>query len=499
MAEVYLAIARGPLGVRKLVVVKCMRPGTDLDGSMLEMFLAEGRLAALLSHANVVHTYEVGQSDDGPYIVMEYLHGQPLSAIARVAKPLAPRLAARIAADALSGLHYAHELRDLDGTPLSIVHRDLSPPNIFVTHDGVVKLVDFGIAKTALPTRALTEAGLVKGKLSYMAPEQAASEDLDRRADIYAMGVVLWELLTGRRLVEDPSPAAAVRHALHGTAPLVSSVRSEIDPALDWIVERALRRDPEARHATALEMREALDEFLARGPATGPTELGRLMAEHFSTQREQRERQIQSWVSKFAPEQPSSRESVAPPAAQHENEPVVEQMSKPSEATPRSARALGLRSRRRLVRGVLVAGALSVGLLVFAFRTGQGRSTDRARAAEPAVAGATVMGRAPDSKPDRPDVVPSGGLGSVPKTEASSERRPSGPDPDPGVPGAGKASRSPSRVAHSMDDVFSRSPGAPSPAGAPAATAALDEPARAAQQKPKKNPKLERNPYMHSK
>src|SRR3954468_8954669 len=121
LAGVYLAIARGASGVRKLVVVKCMRAGSELDSTLAHMFLDEGRLAALLSHANVVHTYEVGHGDDGSYIVMEYLHGQALSAIARVAKPLAPRISARIAADALSGLHYVHELRDLDGTPLDIV------------------------------------------------------------------------------------------------------------------------------------------------------------------------------------------------------------------------------------------------------------------------------------------------------------------------------------------------------------------------------------------
>src|SRR6478735_5897332 len=304
MADVYLAIAQGPSGVRKLVVVKCMRAGSELDSTLSRMFLEEGRLAALLDHANVVHTYEVGQGDDGVYIVMEYLRGHALSAVQRAAKPLAPRIAARIAADALAGLHYVHELRDLDGTPLSIVHRDLSPPNIFVTHDGVVKLVDFGIAKTAIATRAATEAGIVKGKLAYMAPEQTTSGVVDRRADIYAMGVVLWELLAARRLVEDLSHSSVIQHALHGTAPLVSSVRAEIDPALDRIVERALRRDPEARYATALEMREALEEFLAQGSVTGGKELARLMAEHFSEQREQRERQIQSWVAAFTPEQP---------------------------------------------------------------------------------------------------------------------------------------------------------------------------------------------------
>jgi len=480
MADVYLAIAHGPSGVRKLVVIKCMRSGSELDGTLSQMFLDEGRVAALLNHTNVVHTYEVGQGEDGSYIAMEYLHGQSLSALVRAAKPLAPRLSARIAADALSGLHYAHELRDLDGTPLHIVHRDLSPPNIFVTHDGVVKLVDFGIAKTAIATRASTEAGMVKGKLAYMAPEQTTSGVVDRRADIYAMGVVLWELLTGRRLVEDLSPASIVEHALHGVAPPVSRIRPEVDAALDPIVERALKRDPNARYATALEMRDALEEYLAQGPAAGGKELSRLMAQHFSAQREEREREIHAWVAAFTPEHPALeiatlRETPSP-------EPLVLQPTSGAfRAMPRFRRTPWL-SRRRLVQAALIAGALWFGLSVFAFheKQKQRRSSTHAAVAEPALAAAVV---APVTESATgPGVEPSSSIVAASPAKPASASRPS---------------PSSARVARSAQGTTPRSHATPGYAGASSASASA-VPARAAQPKFKGGTALESNPYIHS-
>lgn len=298
MGDVFLAMARGPAGFKKLVVVKSLRLTTEDDETLRRMFLDEGRLAAHLNHPNVVQIFDVGIADGNPYIAMEYLDGQPLSKIARLVGRLDPPIAARIASDVLAGLHYAHELCGFDGKPLLMVHRDLSPPNIIVSYDGVVKLMDFGIAKAALPSRALTDIGTLKGKVSYMAPEQATSEEIDRRADIFAMGVVLWELLVGKRLVADSSAAAALRQLLLGTFPSVSSQLPGIDPELDRIVTRALEKEPDARYSTALEMRDDLEAYLAQSGSTVRSEdLSRLLAQHFAVQRSQMQEVIQACIA----------------------------------------------------------------------------------------------------------------------------------------------------------------------------------------------------------
>jgi serine/threonine-protein kinase len=201
-SDVYLAIADGPGGFRKLAVLKMLRKSLSADAELRAMFLDEARLAARLHHPNVVQTYEVLEEPGGPVIVMEYLDGQPLSELIvrgreQSAFPFAMQLAVLI--DALAGLHAAHELVDFDGTPLGVVHRDVSPHNLFVTVEGQTKVLDFGIAKLA---RSLveTEVGTTKGKLRYMAPEQIAGGKLDRRADVYAAGVMLWEALCGERM-----------------------------------------------------------------------------------------------------------------------------------------------------------------------------------------------------------------------------------------------------------------------------------------------------------
>lgn len=469
MADVYLAMAHGPSGVRKLVVIKRMRAGNEVDSTLARMFLDEGRVAALLSHANVVHTYEVGESRDGAYIVMEYLHGQTLSALWRAQKPLPPAVGARIAADVLAGLHHAHELCDLDGTPVAMVHRDLSPPNIFVTYDGVVKVMDFGIAKTAIATRASTETGLVKGKLAYMAPEQATCGVVDRRADIYAVGVVLWELLAGRRLVEDLSPASILERSLHGSAPLVSSVRADIEPALDRIVARALAREPEARYATALEMREALEEVLERGPATGARELSRLMAQHFTAQREQRELQIKTWAAACTPNEPEL-EVITRPVVLEEPPP-----ERSSGGTPPSTHVVALRPRRRLAPAVVLAGVLLLSLTAFAFYSNE----DPAPGRSPAESASTASSAA------------------VPLPTPVASAAPITPEPVRAVAHAPRADSPPSAPLARSRAAPARS-SAKAALTAPVAAPAAALPVRPSQSKEPASLTLESNPYLHS-
>ena len=266
MAEVFLAVLQGPVGFQRLLVVKRLRGDLMGDTTYEGMLLAEARLAARLHHPNIVQTFEVGEDGKCPFIVMEYLDGQPLHRIAQAARTnpaiLDPIMAATIIAEALSGLHYAHELADYDGTPLNIIHRDISPQNLFVTYDGEVKLVDFGIAKASLDEVA-TEVGVVKGKLTYMSPEQTRCETLDRRTDIFAMGVVFWELLANRRLFGGDNPVEAINAIHGGVRPKAAEfVGTGVPPELDAVCARALQPDAARRFQTAVEMRECIEDFL---------------------------------------------------------------------------------------------------------------------------------------------------------------------------------------------------------------------------------------------
>jgi serine/threonine-protein kinase len=265
MAEVLLALARGPAGFNKLAVVKRLLPAVARDAAYRDMFLDEARLAARLNHPNVVLTYEVAEHEDSYFIAMEYLEGQPLHLVHRELKKrgltASPALMVKIISEALCGLHYAHEVTDLDGTALKIVHRDVSPQNIFVTYDGRVVVVDFGIAK-AERSVTKTQAGVLKGKAAYMAPEQLLGDEIDRRVDVFTAGTVLWELLTGRRLMAAGTHAQTLLRVLQDRVPRVSSFVPDVDPALDDIVARALARSPDDRYTTALEMKEALDAWM---------------------------------------------------------------------------------------------------------------------------------------------------------------------------------------------------------------------------------------------
>jgi serine/threonine-protein kinase len=298
MADVYLAVARGPLGFNKLVVLKRLRAHAEDEGQTLQMFLDEARLAARLNHPNIVDTYDVGREADSYFIAMEYLDGQPLSRVLKTARRANPNptVWVHIVAEALHGLQHAHELRDYDGTPLQIVHRDVSPHNIFVTYEAEVKVVDFGIAKATLNV-AQTEAGLLKGKIGYMPPEQALGQEVDRRADIFSTGVVLWEALAGRRLLEG-GMATVFAKLVHSDVPKLLEVKPDVDPRLAEIVDKALKKRPADRFATAADMREALLDYLRRAPqAATKTDLGRMMTSTFAEQRATVQKEIEKHLA----------------------------------------------------------------------------------------------------------------------------------------------------------------------------------------------------------
>jgi serine/threonine-protein kinase len=287
MGRVYLAMSIGPGGVQKLVVVKQLREDFATSLAARSMFLDEARISTRLNHPNIVQTNEVVDEEDDLYLVMEFLDGQPLS---RILDPLhagAFSLPAklRILADALEGLHYAHELKDYDGTPLNVVHRDVSPQNIIVTYDGHVKLVDFGVAKAA-DAQTVTESGVFKGKVRYASPEQALCvASVDRRADVFAVGTVLWEIVCGRRLWQDQADASVLLALAGGKIPRIRDASTNVPPALEAICAKALSIDPAARYATAQAFRVALLDYL--GDEADAVKLGAAVSSEFGKERRQ--------------------------------------------------------------------------------------------------------------------------------------------------------------------------------------------------------------------
>jgi serine/threonine-protein kinase len=317
MGTVYLGVARGAGGFSKLMVIKQLRTELSEDPQFLNMFLEEARLAARLNHPNIVQTTEVGTEGNIYFLAMEYLDGQALQRMrTRIGKtqefPIGVHL--KILVEALHGLHYAHELRDIDGRPLMIVHRDVSPHNVFVTYDGQVKVVDFGIAK-AVDSSLETRTGELKGKIAYMPPEQATMKKVDRRADIFAIGVMLWEAIAQKRIWQGMNEMAIMHSLMTGGVPTIRSARPDVPPELERIVMRALALVPEHRQTTAEEMANELEGFMVRnGLNPTPREVGRMLSEAFAQDREELQRVIQAQLRKLAelPDTSPSSPGVAP-------------------------------------------------------------------------------------------------------------------------------------------------------------------------------------------
>lgn len=259
MAIVYLGRLVADAGFSRTVAIKSLQESFASDRNVIAMLIDEARLVARVRHPNVVPVLDVVNEGGRLHLIMEYVHGVPLSLLIQQEKPLPPEVAVGILVGALEGLHAAHEARDEQGRPLDIVHRDVSPQNILVGDDGVARVLDFGIAKAAVRLQA-SRAGEVKGKVAYMAPEQLERGEVDRRGDIYAASVVLWEALTGRRLFQGDSLGALVGQALFSEIPRPSSHAPEVSERLDRLVLRGLAHSPEGRFATAREMAEALEQ-----------------------------------------------------------------------------------------------------------------------------------------------------------------------------------------------------------------------------------------------
>jgi eukaryotic-like serine/threonine-protein kinase len=266
MAEIFLARQEGLEGFEKTVVIKRIRPHLSKKKSFVQMFLDEARLAAQLNHPNIVQIHELGQVDDSYFIAMEYVFGRDMARIIPKAEKMGIAFPAvyalKIASSVCEGLHYAHERTDAWGNPLHIVHRDVTPENVFVSFDGTVKILDFGIAKARGQTGE-TSVGEIKGKPSYMSPEQALGNPLDCRSDIFSLGVALYEWLTGFRLFTGDSEAAVLRSISEGKIYGPSYFKPDIPPEVEAVVMRALEKDREKRYPSAWEMQRDLESLLS--------------------------------------------------------------------------------------------------------------------------------------------------------------------------------------------------------------------------------------------
>ena len=256
MANLYAARLPGSDGFEKIVAIKVMHPHLTSDAEFVKMFIDEARLASRITHPNVVQIFELGRAEGTHFIAMEHVEGESVLAVLRRSR-LPHTTSVQIVAAAALGLHAAHELRDADGRPLEVVHRDVSPDNILVGYDGGVKVADFGVAR-ARDSLHTTRSGAVKGKFAYMAPEQALGLRVDRRTDVFALGVLLFEMTTGHRLFRRPTEAEVLQAVIRCNVPRPSELAPGYPASLERVVLRALQRNPSGRFETALELHEAL-------------------------------------------------------------------------------------------------------------------------------------------------------------------------------------------------------------------------------------------------
>jgi serine/threonine protein kinase len=294
MAEIHVAKQTGVEGFEKLVVIKKILPQFARDPHFVKMFLNEARLAARLSHPNVVHIYDLGYANGVYYIAMEYIHGENLSGVTfacRKQKRTIPlEHALKMVSQICEGLHYAHTKTDVRGKSLGIVHRDVSPQNILISYEGVVKLVDFGVAKAATRYDEDTRAGLIKGKLAYMSPEQALGRPVDHRSDIFSTGILLFELLSGINPFRGDNDLATLEKVRMAEVPLPRSTLQDDAIELFDIAVRALERRPKDRYQSAGEMHEALEAY-SRKHGFGSRQLARWMSQTYPGE-EKRQQEI---------------------------------------------------------------------------------------------------------------------------------------------------------------------------------------------------------------
>jgi serine/threonine protein kinase len=430
-AVVYLARAMHPRpdGRADLAVLKMLRPELEQEPELVTMFVEEAQLARQLRHPNVVETREAFEAQGHRFIVMEYLEGHPLNMVQQGPERLGRLVHLRIIAEALTGLAYAHTASGADGRPLGVVHRDISPHNVFVGFDGQVKILDFGIARSAIRS-GRTETGIVKGKFRYMAPEQFVGASIDRRADIFSFGIMIWEAVTGERIWGKLSDAQIMSRLLSGAIPPLSDFCDDVSPELEAVCARALSVDPDDRHASCGELKEELDRAIAiLGASTDASgDVATAMGTLFPGERERRELRVREQIgeqdaAKAAPPAGASLPAgSAAPEAADTSQAAVSSITQVPVASPRRGRYL-----------LANLAGLTLILLTLGWRYGgeDASPSGTASPSRPIVLGAS------SSSGSRPR--------SSPRGEAEAERAPVAPPPrtTPQPKGSGRGGASP--------------------------------------------------------
>lgn len=350
MGSVYLGRRSGAGGFNKFVAIKRVHPHLLQEKDFAAMFLDEARIAATVEHPNVAQVFELAQEGDEHLLVMEYLHGASLDELSggSPGKPFPLSISLRIAAWAAEGLHAAHEAKDPAGKRLGLVHRDVTPQNIFVTFDGRVKLTDFGVSK-AEGRLVQTQSGWLKGKAAYLGPEQLQGDPIDRRLDVFSLGIVVWEMLTARRLFQGESQAESMMAIVSGQAKVPSTYNDAIDEALDALVMKALATSPDDRFQTAQEFKRALET--------------QLMKLDSKTEQMTGSGEVSAFVASLLPNLRSRRDALLhTPVDQEANSGVKLRQATPPAETPKSAETSAKPSRI----GVVAFLTLSVVAVLFA-------------------------------------------------------------------------------------------------------------------------------------
>lgn len=385
MGEVLLGAATGRLGTRaiKLVVIKRLRDTLADDPDFVSMLVEEARITAKMLHPNLVQVYELGEFRGEHFLVMEFLEGQSFHSIRRrasqmhVSIPLEGQLS--VFCEVLAGLEYAHDLVGHDGAPLGIVHRDISPQNIFLTYDGHVKLLDFGIAR-ALDRASSTMVGVVKGKIRYMAPEQARGGPLDARTDLFAVGLMLWECVTGKRYWGTLDDHAIMSRLARGDEPRSPrEVLPDISPELDALCRKVLAPEPEDRHQSAAELRRDLEAIIGDTAVLARRQLHTLHGQLFARERTRLKQQISTSVAAWREE---SEPAVPYEAVSHAAQPVALEVAASSDddlTVLDERRPPGARRFLVALAAALAAAGLVASLLFVVRTRGHGTPTARAR------------------------------------------------------------------------------------------------------------------------